>query len=240
MSRVLLVIGGIAKNLYAGKQTEKLFTRLKKLGINTDIYDGVIELDTEKVTDQNKWKVLDRVPWWDQWRDIRGFFLETKKRDTVCQWAKKIIRGFNNKNIEIDVVAHSLGSCIAMCAGDKKYGSKPVCIDFLVLMGSPIAFKYLWIDKYVRSFIKRHSHNLKANGIVNLWSKHDFVSNHFKKPVKKLLSRFQERSVSGGIVDRNTQGSHSFMGYLRFLVMEFGEHIFDKGGYQVIEKNLYP
>lgn len=181
MVRALVVIQGINSKqgyLYNDVLTD---TRLTKY------YDKIIDIPTEKYFDLHKpWPLRLIGKWGDSLSDIWEFYTRNDSRIGVCRESREQIQKLQGLGYEVDILAHSLGTVIALCCGPNSPGN-PVLVNRVVLLESPLGIGNLIARMKTCSHTERYSKNFTAKELYYTWSEEDFVSQKFTGRINDIL-----------------------------------------------------
>jgi len=164
--------------------TKKFFARYnaKEYMYTEDIFDSTI---TSKFVDR-----ADFIP----------YFFNGKKRKQVCKLVNEKIATLMALGYEVDVLAHSLGSVIALQSGRK---SIPILVNKMITLQSPI---HNWIyGWFVRMKVRKFSGGLTVKHFITTWNKKDRLvaggdlnMNKFIKSLKSTIMSFFQYEAGNG------------------------------------------
>ena len=195
----LILIGGITQHPYIYKQLhESNFNSEKYRGnIFEFTYDYYLDKRYEWIPFYDKLKRLDKHgDWWQ-------FFWFKSARDNIRNGLQLLIRDLRSQGYIIDVIAHSLGTWIAL--------GSAITIDTLMLFGCPAGGS----SKLMRWGVNRELREQREKGqyvisnhIDYVYAGKDFVSN--RKPDRKIFNNCQYRLLYNHELD------HNLIKYLNF------------------------
>lgn len=171
--QTLITIQGINPDVYLEKEL-----RLSKF--NLDRYAGrIVDSNTEAVLDLDN-KILDLIPGFDRLGDLR-YFTSKKVQQGCTKAVTDCIAGETKKGHRCDIIAHSLGTCIAL--------NSLVDVDNVYLIGCPLSIK-TWLANWVRATTRKRGLALTCKRMFYVYSPVDPICHHFNKAVKELLSMY--------------------------------------------------
>lgn len=217
MKKALLVVQGI------NKDPDYFYENVVQVPNIKTQYDEVFNVPIETIWDK-AW--FNRIPflgnnWVSQVAgDVWQFYKQDKKRKAACRLVRKTILDLQKKGYVVDLMGHSLGCQLILCAGPQKSRAKILKVRNIFLLASPLGFFLnLFRPFNLRTKVKEHTDkfnsNLIAKKIVALFSTRDKVSQKFlkDKEVKRIV---QQNSINKVDVYK-TSTSHNDREYLDFL-----------------------
>lgn len=157
-------------------------------------YDEVDYMYTEDIFDGSLTsKFIDKA-------DFIPYFFSNKRRQMVCRLVNEKIKTLEHLGYEVDVVAHSLGSVIALQSGRKVM---PIMVNKMITLQSPI---HNWIyGWFVRGRVRKYSDGLTIRHYITTWNKKDRLVaggdlniKRFVKGLKSTILSFFQFEVGKG------------------------------------------
>lgn len=183
----MLLVDGI-------RQNPKILEDVKASNFPASEYEKILRAKTEEVFDTT-------VPWWirifpwlskkydNYFADIWALFRNKTARMAVCREVRSQIRILQAEGYEVDVLAYSLGTLIALtCASQAN--SEKTQVNHLSLYNSPLGFAVPFLGGKCRKFVRKYGKNFLANKIECIYGEKDLVSKNCKKKASGLLAHF--------------------------------------------------
>lgn len=186
--KILLLIGGITRNLYAFDDLiiknninqvgyERYYsddTGLMAFGGSNTKYLYIKEINCEKYFDSKLLTIFSKpfllgLPFrlWDKLGDYFKAILNEKKMLEISNCIQAEIEAAQNTyGLEVDIIAHSMGTLLALGAQAK--------VSDVYLFGSPLTSKYNVIKHTASNYLAKH-YKLSSKNIYYGWSRYDVV-----------------------------------------------------------------
>lgn len=193
--KALVLIQGIHESEYIRNSLDESKYPLKE-------YDRISVVKTEEQFDKYSFD----MKFWDKYGDFIKYFLNPFRRRKVVKEATQVIKELSSSGFTVDVMAHSLGSLIALSTKTK--------IRQLLLFGSPIAFFNGWVARICRLTIGRKIRKMDIQSIFFCWSKNDLICNNFSEKIKNFLSKAKVKQVFG----LESGSDHTLSQYLKDFI----------------------
>lgn len=204
----LLLVQGISEKEYIDSE--------EILKILNPLYDFVVTVPTEKMLDI----ASPKVKVWDKYGDIIKFFLNPLRREANCLLISDKIACLKQSGISnIDILAHSLGTCFTLCSSGG--------VSTIYLYASPLGIKNHLFRQIIKWFIKKNE-KIFAKKIKVIFSQKDLVCAQIasKKEQESLRSILKTKvprittQTDDGISFIETETGHSLIEYLRAVPPE--------------------
>lgn len=185
--KALLIVDGI-------RSKPGIRQDIKNSKFPTKGYDKIIRAKTEEIFDTTVPWYIRWIPfvnnWYDQFiSDIWALFRNKTARMAVCREVRSQIRILQAEGYEVDVLAYSLGTLIALtCASQAN--SEKTQVNHLSLYNSPLGFAVPFLGGKCRKFVRKYGKNFLANKIECVYGEKDLVSKNCKKKASGLLAHF--------------------------------------------------
>lgn len=177
-NKVLILVQGINSGIY-------LKEAVKNSNLDLSVYDKVIQVKTEKLLDMS-W--VSKLPFiGDKHGDYVQYFLSKSRRKKLSRLVRQLITVLRIKYDVVDVIAHSLGSVIAL--------TSKTSVNNFYSLGSPLSFKNSWLGAFVRYHTKKYLKLDVTNNFYYAYSPKDIVCSHYNKKVAKLLQDYKVEPI---------------------------------------------
>jgi hypothetical protein len=180
----------------------KYFKAYKRVDGNSH-YDLIVEVQTEKFFDsavlnffQKFWLIGVPLIWWDKLGDYLKAITNERLMNGIKHCVKELVTALKDKytDVEIDCVAHSLGTLIALDSEAR--------FEKVFLMGSPLTSRLWSIRTTATNFIRKRKAPTSVANVWYFYSKKDIVCT-------KLL-----RADGYGLWNIECNCSHAIEGYI--------------------------
>ena len=204
MKRALVIVDGIRTN--PGIRQD-----IKNSKFPTLRYEKIIRAKTEEVFDTTIPWYIRWVPfvnnWYDQYlSDVLALFKNKTARMAACREVRSTIKILQAEGYEVDVLAYSLGTLIALTCASQSDDEK-TRIGTLSLFNSPLGFAVPYLGFRCRSFVRKYGKNLSAENLKCVYGAKDIVSKNCLKKAKDIIDGF---SIEPPIY-RQTQEKHDLV-----------------------------
>lgn len=182
--RALIAVQGInSDNYILHELTSSKFPR--------ENYQKIVAIPTEEIFDRTIPGFIKMIPYfnkfYDQYlADIRAFFKDKEARMNACRFVRNQIKALQNDGYTVDVIAHSLGTIIVMCAGPQT--GRLLEVNSFLCYNSPLGFGIFPGGILVRSFTRKFMRNFKAVKLEYIYSSKDVISRDYKSPVAEIIN----------------------------------------------------
>lgn len=120
--------------------------------------------------------------------DVWDFYISNEERKNVCRATRDKILKLQQEGYEVDILAHSLGTVIAICCGPNE-ATNPIQVNKVILMQSPLGIANLLARMKTNSHAERYSKNFICNELIYTWSSNDYISQVITSRIIDILSR---------------------------------------------------
>jgi hypothetical protein len=176
-------------------------------------YDTVKNINTEQFFEmKSNWLLNSLGRLGDSLNDVWVYYRNTQARKLICKEVRNHIKELQDAGYTVDILAHSLGTVIALCSGPNKLKNL-INVNRLILMGSPLGIGNPIARAFTNYHTERYSNNFTCNYIDYLWSSEDFVS---KKLIGRTIDLLQSVSKTD-IKVHHTSTKHDVKQYLEFI-----------------------
>tara|TARA_R110000822_G_scaffold218065_1_gene352543 strand:+ start:5540 stop:6187 length:648 start_codon:yes stop_codon:yes gene_type:complete len=186
MGKTLILVQGI------NQEPDYLYKEVMANNFLSNQYDEIINAPVEFIFDGKKQKKSGF--WKDTLGDIWQFYKKDDKRIAACRIVRNTILKAKSLGNQVDVLAHSLGSVITLCAGSNKAGDT-LTINNLFMLGSPLGISFKPFRRGITFFFpgtiphtEQYSYNFRATQIHYFYSNKDKVSKVFDSRILPILS----------------------------------------------------
>jgi hypothetical protein len=169
MARALLVVQGINSNPRYLVEDIADFRNIKKT------YDEILNAPVERIWNKS-W--ISKIPFvGNKYGDIISFYTNEKARIQASTVVADRIYELQKAGLEVDILAHSLGTVITLCCGPQFHLDRPpVIVRNFYCLNSPIGISIPVVRGKALSHAERFSTNFMANKIYNLYASNDKIS----------------------------------------------------------------
>ncbi len=188
MPKALVIVQGINNKQGYLRETIAQFPQFK------EYYQRIIDIETDKYFDKHMsflfkpFRSIGRTL-----ADVWEFYKNNAARMEVCRETRSQIQNLQALGYEVDIIAHSLGTVIALCCGPNS-PVNPIKVNRTILMQSPLGIANLIARMKTNSHTERYSKNFTTKELYYTWSEEDYVSKKFTARVLDILISKAEAS----------------------------------------------
>ena len=148
---------------------------------NLDSYDEWVTAKTEKALDGLFEKVTFGLTSFigivDRFGDPIRYLFSEKHRKAACRAVNKEVKKLIDSGYEVDILAHSLGTIIALTSGTTK---NMIQINNFYSFGSPLGSAFF--SGLFRRHVQKYIYGINIKNMHYCWNRKDIIS---KKPLKQ-------------------------------------------------------
>ncbi len=169
MAKALLVVQGINSNPRYLVEDTVDFRKIKLA------YDEIINAPVERVWNKS---LVSKLPFvGNKYGDIISFYTNERARIQAATAVAEKIYELKNAGLEVDILAHSLGTVITLCSGPQYHLDRPpVVVRNFFCINSPLGLGIPILKGKALAHAERYSSNFMAHKIWNLYASNDLIS----------------------------------------------------------------
>lgn len=180
----------------------------------TEGYDIVEYAETEEVFDV----VKDNLPFYFKWlpatlkdyfADLWGYFTNRYIKSLIDTRITNTVLRLQMAGYEVDILAHSLGTVIAMCLGTK---DRPLKVENFYSLNSPIGISLRTARLWVKAKLFIKARHIKFKKSYNVYGEDDFISKEMDKNGQNIFAR-----MSDAVITLPHKYDHDYKKSLKFL-----------------------
>ncbi|MCH2079643.1 hypothetical protein [Prochlorococcus sp. ALOHA_ZT_50] len=174
-----------------------------------DDYDKWVTAKTEKALDglfeKFTFGVTSFIGIVDTFGDPFRYLFSKKHRKAACRAVNSEVKKLTAQGYEVDILAHSLGTIIALTSGTAK---SAINVNTFYSFGSPLGSTiFPWL---FRRHVQKYIYGINIKTLYYCWNSKDFVS---KKPLNQRFVNSLFLHV-GKFLDFHISSGHSLLSYL--------------------------